>query len=81
MRLAADKAETHGDSAAASSSCDPISLLRDSRDFCPYSSSAEWADKDKTSSSALSEAHVEGPVVAGSAGVTGTAFLTGLKNK
>ncbi|MPC61705.1 hypothetical protein E2C01_055779 [Portunus trituberculatus] len=41
--------------------------LRDSRDFSPYSSSAEWADNDKTYSSALSEADVEGPAVAGSA--------------
>ncbi|MPC84170.1 hypothetical protein E2C01_078898 [Portunus trituberculatus] len=41
--------------------------LRDSRDFSHYSSFAEWADKDKTSSSALSEADVEGPAVAGSA--------------
>ncbi|MPC79148.1 hypothetical protein E2C01_073661 [Portunus trituberculatus] len=45
--------------------------LRDSRDFSPYSSSAEWADKDKTSSSALSEAYVEGPTVAGSACFSG----------
>ncbi|MPC21404.1 hypothetical protein E2C01_014390 [Portunus trituberculatus] len=45
--------------------------LRDSRDFSPYSYSAEWADKDKTSSSALSEADVEGPAVAGSARFTG----------
>ncbi|MPD04899.1 hypothetical protein E2C01_100610 [Portunus trituberculatus] len=44
--------------------------LRDSRDFSPYSSSAEWADEDKTSS-ALSEADVEGPAVAGSARFTG----------
>ncbi|MPC99888.1 hypothetical protein E2C01_095333 [Portunus trituberculatus] len=36
---------------------------RDSRDFSPYSSSSEWADEDKTSSSALSEADVEGPAV------------------
>ncbi|MPC52314.1 hypothetical protein E2C01_046179 [Portunus trituberculatus] len=75
--------------------------LRDSRDFSPYSSSAEWADKDKTSSSALLEADVEepavagsarfnglkkenieeGPAVAGLAGVTRKACLTGLKNK
>ncbi|MPC58785.1 hypothetical protein E2C01_052794 [Portunus trituberculatus] len=41
--------------------------LRDSRDFSPYLSSAEWADEDKTSSSALSKADVEGPAVAGSA--------------
>ncbi|MPC18301.1 Protocadherin Fat 3 [Portunus trituberculatus] len=41
--------------------------LRDSRDFSPYSYSAEWADGDKMSSSALSEAYVEGPTVAGSA--------------
>ncbi|MPD04610.1 hypothetical protein E2C01_100308 [Portunus trituberculatus] len=45
--------------------------LRDSRDFSPYSSFAEWADKDKTSSSALSEADVEGPAVAESAHFTG----------
>ncbi|MPD05357.1 hypothetical protein E2C01_101096 [Portunus trituberculatus] len=45
--------------------------LRDSRDFTPYSSSAEWADKDKILSSALSEAYVEGPAVAGSARFTG----------
>ncbi|MPC54419.1 hypothetical protein E2C01_048335 [Portunus trituberculatus] len=55
--------------------------LRDSRDFSPYSSSAEWTDEDKTSSSALSEADVEGPAVAGSAGVIGTACLTSLKNE
>ncbi|MPC59925.1 hypothetical protein E2C01_053957 [Portunus trituberculatus] len=75
--------------------------LRDNRDFSPYSSSAECADEDKTSSSALSEADMEGsavagstrftglkkedmeegPAVAGSAGVTETACLTGLKNK
>ncbi|MPC98795.1 hypothetical protein E2C01_094177 [Portunus trituberculatus] len=75
--------------------------LRDSRNFSPYSSSAKWADKYKTSSSVLSEADVEGPAVAGlacfndlkkedieegpavagSAGVTGMACLTGLKNK
>ncbi|MPC97125.1 hypothetical protein E2C01_092418 [Portunus trituberculatus] len=74
--------------------------IRDSRDFSPYSSSAEWADKGKTSSS-LSEADVEGPAVpgsacfislkkedieegpavAGSSGVIGTACLTGLKNE
>ncbi|MPC39446.1 hypothetical protein E2C01_032984 [Portunus trituberculatus] len=50
-----------------------MSLLRqsDSRDFSPYSSSAEWADEDKTSSSAVSEADVEGPTVAGSACFTG----------
>ncbi|MPC60712.1 hypothetical protein E2C01_054768 [Portunus trituberculatus] len=88
---------------------------RDSREFSPNSSSAEWADEDKTTSSALSEADVEGPAVAGSArftalkkedmeegpaveplvadvegpavalagsaGVTGTACLTGLKNE
>ncbi|MPD06640.1 hypothetical protein E2C01_102464 [Portunus trituberculatus] len=78
-----------------------FSRLRDSMDFSPYSTSTEWADKDKTSSSALSEADVEGPAVAGlarlnglkkedieegpavagSAGVIGTACLTGLKNK
>ncbi|MPC62458.1 hypothetical protein E2C01_056543 [Portunus trituberculatus] len=40
-------------------------LIRDSRDFSPYSSSAEWADKNKTSLSALLEADVEGPAVAG----------------
>ncbi|MPD05919.1 hypothetical protein E2C01_101691 [Portunus trituberculatus] len=45
--------------------------LRDSRDFSPYSSSAEWTDKHKTSSSALSEAQVEGLAVAGSARFTG----------
>ncbi|MPC63520.1 hypothetical protein E2C01_057618 [Portunus trituberculatus] len=55
--------------------------LRYSRDFSPYSSSAEWADKDEvegggskpsnTSLSALSEADVEGPVVAGLARFTG----------
>ncbi|MPC87950.1 hypothetical protein E2C01_082834 [Portunus trituberculatus] len=45
--------------------------LRDSRDFSPYSSFAEWADKHKTSSSALSEADVEGPAVAGSARLNG----------
>ncbi|MPC94199.1 hypothetical protein E2C01_089355 [Portunus trituberculatus] len=45
--------------------------LRHSGDFSPYSSSAEWADKDKTSSSALSEADVEGPAVAGSAHFNG----------
>ncbi|MPC12441.1 Fibropellin-1 [Portunus trituberculatus] len=39
--------------------------LRDSRDFSPYSFSAEWADKEKTSSSALSEADIEGSTVAG----------------
>ncbi|MPC82339.1 hypothetical protein E2C01_076998 [Portunus trituberculatus] len=44
---------------------------RDSRDFNPYSSSAEWADDDKMWSSALSEANVEGPAVAGSAHFTG----------
>ncbi|MPC89534.1 hypothetical protein E2C01_084486 [Portunus trituberculatus] len=67
--------------------------LRDSTDFSPYSSSAEWADEDKTSSSALSEADVEGPAVepsavdvegpavAGSACVTGMACLNGLKNE
>ncbi|MPC74081.1 hypothetical protein E2C01_068426 [Portunus trituberculatus] len=75
--------------------------LRDSRDFNPYSSSAEWADEEKTLLSALSEADVEepavagsarfnglkkedmeeGPAVAGLAGVTGTACLTGLKNE
>ncbi|MPC36892.1 hypothetical protein E2C01_030363 [Portunus trituberculatus] len=41
------------------------STLRDSRDFSPYSSTAEYADEDKTSSSALSE-DVEGSAVAGS---------------
>ncbi|MPC40875.1 hypothetical protein E2C01_034449 [Portunus trituberculatus] len=45
--------------------------LRDSRNFSPYSSSAEWANEDKTSSSALSEADMEGPAVAGSARFTG----------
>ncbi|MPC89488.1 hypothetical protein E2C01_084439 [Portunus trituberculatus] len=107
--------------------------LWDNKDFSPYSSSAECADEDKISSSALSEedvegsavaglacftdlkkedmeegqavvesehftalkkedmeegpavklsaADVEGPAVAGSAGVTGTACLTGLKNE
>ncbi|MPC95228.1 hypothetical protein E2C01_090430 [Portunus trituberculatus] len=45
--------------------------LRDNRDFSPYSPSAEWADKDKTLSSALSEADVEGPAVAGSARFSG----------
>ncbi|MPC57151.1 hypothetical protein E2C01_051125 [Portunus trituberculatus] len=45
--------------------------LRDSRDFSPYSNSAEWVDEDKTSSSALSEADVEGPALAGSARFTG----------
>ncbi|MPC96414.1 hypothetical protein E2C01_091672 [Portunus trituberculatus] len=45
--------------------------LRDSRDFTPYSSSAEWAEEDKTLSSALSEADVEGPAVAESAHFTG----------
>ncbi|MPC92702.1 hypothetical protein E2C01_087807 [Portunus trituberculatus] len=87
--------------------------LRDSRDFSPYSSSAEWTDKDKKLSSTLLEVDVEGPAVAGSAhftglkkedmeegpavgplavyvewpvvaglaGVTGTACLIGLKNR
>ncbi|MPC92822.1 hypothetical protein E2C01_087932 [Portunus trituberculatus] len=87
--------------------------LRDNRDFSPYSSAAEWANEDKKSSSALSDADVERPAVAGSArftalkkeemeegpavepsaayveepalagsaGWTGTACLTGLKNK
>ncbi|MPC12812.1 hypothetical protein E2C01_005522 [Portunus trituberculatus] len=45
--------------------------LRDSRDSSPYSSSAKWVDKDKTSLSALLEADVEGPAVAGSACFTG----------
>ncbi|MPC63396.1 hypothetical protein E2C01_057494 [Portunus trituberculatus] len=55
--------------------------LRDSRDFSPYSSSTEWADEDEgeaggskpsnTLLSALSEADVEGPAVAGSARLTG----------
>ncbi|MPC51459.1 hypothetical protein E2C01_045305 [Portunus trituberculatus] len=45
--------------------------LRDSRYFSPYSSSTEWADEGKTSSSALSEADVEGPAAAGSARFTG----------
>ncbi|MPC82975.1 hypothetical protein E2C01_077664 [Portunus trituberculatus] len=44
---------------------------RDSRDFSPYSSSAEWADEDKTLSSAVSKADVERPPVAGSARFTG----------
>ncbi|MPC83098.1 hypothetical protein E2C01_077789 [Portunus trituberculatus] len=39
--------------------------LKNSRDFSPYLSSPDWADKDKTSSSALSEGDVEGPAVAG----------------
>ncbi|MPC86294.1 hypothetical protein E2C01_081117 [Portunus trituberculatus] len=69
--------------------------LRDSRDFSLYSSSAEWANEDKTSSSALSEADVEGPAVAGSAcfiglkkedmeegpAVSGSARFTGLKKE
>ncbi|MPC54576.1 hypothetical protein E2C01_048497 [Portunus trituberculatus] len=45
--------------------------LRDSRDFSPYSSSAEWTDEDKTSLSALSEVDVEGAAVAGLARFTG----------
>ncbi|MPC40305.1 hypothetical protein E2C01_033861 [Portunus trituberculatus] len=45
--------------------------LRDNREFSPYLSSAEWADEDKTSSSALSEADVEGPAVARSARFNG----------
>ncbi|MPC38087.1 hypothetical protein E2C01_031588 [Portunus trituberculatus] len=45
--------------------------LRDSKDFSPYSSSAELADKDKTLLSTLSEADVEGPAVAGSARFSG----------
>ncbi|MPD03498.1 hypothetical protein E2C01_099138 [Portunus trituberculatus] len=45
--------------------------LRDSRDFSPYLSSTEWTDEDKTSSSELSEADVEGPAVAGSARFNG----------
>ncbi|MPD04898.1 hypothetical protein E2C01_100609 [Portunus trituberculatus] len=45
--------------------------LRDNRDFSPYSSSAKWAHKDKTSSSALSEADVEGSAVARSAHFNG----------
>ncbi|MPC14440.1 hypothetical protein E2C01_007207 [Portunus trituberculatus] len=45
--------------------------LRDSRDFSPYSSSAEWTDEHKTSLSALSKADVEGPAVAGSARFNG----------
>ncbi|MPC30071.1 hypothetical protein E2C01_023324 [Portunus trituberculatus] len=45
--------------------------LRDSRDFSPYSSSAECADKDKTSSFAMSKADVEGPAVAGLARLNG----------
>ncbi|MPD01856.1 hypothetical protein E2C01_097401 [Portunus trituberculatus] len=48
-----------------------FSRLRDSKDFGPYSSSAEWADKDKTSPSALSEVGVEGPAVAGTARFNG----------
>ncbi|MPC92478.1 hypothetical protein E2C01_087569 [Portunus trituberculatus] len=46
-------------------------MLMDSRDFSPYSSSTEWADEDKTSLSALSEADIEGPAVAGSARFNG----------
>ncbi|MPC29216.1 hypothetical protein E2C01_022438 [Portunus trituberculatus] len=38
--------------------------LRDSGDFSPYSSSAEWADKDKMLLSGLLEADVKGPAVA-----------------
>ncbi|MPC72129.1 hypothetical protein E2C01_066423 [Portunus trituberculatus] len=49
--------------------------LKDSKDFSPYSFSVEWADEDKTSSSALSEADVEGLAVAGSA------YFTGLKKE
>ncbi|MPC42842.1 DNA repair endonuclease XPF [Portunus trituberculatus] len=45
--------------------------LRDSRDFSAYSFSAEWADEDKTSWSALLEVDVEGTAVAGSAHFTG----------
>ncbi|MPC99453.1 hypothetical protein E2C01_094866 [Portunus trituberculatus] len=48
-----------------------LQRLRDSRDFSPYSSSAECADEDKTSSSALSKADVEVLAVAGSARFTG----------
>ncbi|MPC17177.1 hypothetical protein E2C01_010025 [Portunus trituberculatus] len=48
-----------------------LQRLRDSRDFSPYLSAAEWADEDKTSSSALSEADVEGPAVAGLARFNG----------
>ncbi|MPC88773.1 hypothetical protein E2C01_083694 [Portunus trituberculatus] len=48
--------------------------LRDSSDFSPYSSSAEWTDEDKMSS-ALLEVDVEGPTVAGSA------LFTGLKKE
>ncbi|MPC71486.1 hypothetical protein E2C01_065764 [Portunus trituberculatus] len=44
-----------------------LSRLRDNRDFSHYSSSAECADEDKTLSSALSEADVEGSAVARSA--------------
>ncbi|MPC81707.1 hypothetical protein E2C01_076339 [Portunus trituberculatus] len=44
---------------------------RDSRDFSPYSSSAEWADKDKTTTSGLSKADVVGPAVAGLAHFNG----------
>ncbi|MPC88862.1 hypothetical protein E2C01_083784 [Portunus trituberculatus] len=70
-------------------------MLRDSRDFSPYSSSAECADEDKTLSSARSEADVEGSAVAGSAhftalkkedmeegqAVAGSAHFTGLKKE
>ncbi|MPC24415.1 hypothetical protein E2C01_017498 [Portunus trituberculatus] len=56
-----------------------LPMLRDSRDFSPYSSSAGWADEDagdsNTSLSALSEADVEGPAV------PGLAHLTGLKKE
>ncbi|MPD01324.1 hypothetical protein E2C01_096844 [Portunus trituberculatus] len=48
--------------------------LRDNRDFSPYSSSAECADEDKTSS-ALLEADVEGSAV------SGLACFTGLKKE
>ncbi|MPC94833.1 hypothetical protein E2C01_090019 [Portunus trituberculatus] len=55
----------------APQSCMCESSIRDSRDFSPYLSSAAWADEDKTSSSALSEADVEGLAVAGSARFNG----------
>ncbi|MPC46431.1 hypothetical protein E2C01_040151 [Portunus trituberculatus] len=42
--------------------------LRDSRDFSPYSSFAEWADKDKDVVVCTVESpDVEGPAIAGSA--------------
>ncbi|MPC49386.1 hypothetical protein E2C01_043185 [Portunus trituberculatus] len=46
-------------------------VLPEGRDFNPYSSSAEWADKNKTSLSALSEVDAEGPALAGSARFNG----------